>query len=477
MRYRNLSYGRTSAGVALFPAQKLRLYSLPTVALLLLVFVSFLTISVLHSSLLRRFETSLQKNSISFLPSQGSYAPPTSVRGKNTDSLSILMTAVTNTRRPVWDDEIVQSVESERCDRYGWTYDKSRTKRRRIFAGSLIADDSWDAIGIGAIEAYGIYSALALVESNRTQMFYERKLRFGPDSRNIRMLQSGIYGPDTKVTVDYHVDENSERISLIRENMAREMILQRWKQSGMKSDDIGLIMDIDEMFSRDFLRAVQLCDVPEFRPEEQNCRAPKLLSRALVFEVGPECIKGNHQYWGHPDMIIGKCVDQIGDAEKHRPPDRVYMNVHGWRKEGYYDINGTGSYPMMPDTTHFPLWNAADFRMTPGGKQPGSGHTGFHFHNFFPNFDRIRVKYETYGHPIQGARTMALSDLHSDIDLFVKCAMDRPDGDRLPGGLKHVEGPIPLALNLKSYTRARHEEMRKALVADEAKYGCSGCSA
>jgi hypothetical protein len=28
------------------------------------------------------------------------------------------------------------------------------------------------------------------------------------------------------------------------------MILHRWKQSGLEADDIGLILDIDEMFSR-----------------------------------------------------------------------------------------------------------------------------------------------------------------------------------------------------------------------------------
>jgi hypothetical protein len=391
--------------------------------------------------------------------------------GRNRDSLSILMAAVTDTDRPVWDDEIVPSVESERCERYGWTYDKRRTKRRRIFAGSLIADDSWHAIGFSAMEAYGIYSALALVESNRTQMFYERTLRFGPDSENIQKLQSGIYGPDTRVTVDYHVDENSGILSLIRENMAREMILHRWKQSGMQADDIGLIMDIDEMFSRDFLRAAQICDVPSFRLDEQDCRSPKLLSRALAFEVSPECIRGNDLYWGHPDMIIGKCVDQIGDADLHKPPRRVYVD-QGWRAEGYY-----GKYSMMPNTTtHFPLWNAADFRIIPGFKQPGSNitHTGFHFHNFFSSFDQIRLKYETYGHPVQGARNMALGKLHEDVDLFVKCAMNRQDGvPRLLGGLKEVKGDIPLALQVKYYAKARHWEVRKALVMDEATYGAA----
>lgn len=443
----------------------MRLLPLPVLAvgLVLLIFTS------LQCGSFRQVEYYASKNEPLSFPSAVKHALKSGL-GRNRDSLSILMAAVTDTGRPVWDNEIVPSLESERCERYGWTYDKSRTKRRRIFAGSLIADDSWHAIGFSAMESYGIYSALALVESNRTQMFFKRKLRFGPDSYNTQKLQSSIYGPDTRVTVDYHVDENNERLSLIRENMAREMILHRWKQSGMKADDIGLTMDIDEMFSRDFLRAAQICDVPAFRLDEQDCRSPKLLSRALVFEVSPECIKGNNQSWGHPDMIIGKCVDQIGDTEKHKPPGRVYLNVHGWRAEGYY-----GSYAMMPNTTHFPLWNAADFRIIQGGKQPGSEsgiYTGYHFHNFFTSFDQIRLKYETYGHPIEGARNMALGELHEDIDLFVKCAMNRQGGlHRLIGGLKEVKGDIPLALQVQFYARARHEEMTKALVMDEVTYG------
>jgi hypothetical protein len=462
MRHRTRSYGRGSIGMTPSPARRRKL--LPSHfagALVLLIFVG-----VQYGSLREMENYASQSEPFSF-PSAAKYALKSGL-GRNRDSLSILMAAVTDTDRPVWDDEIVPSVESERCERYGWTYDKSRTKRRRIFAGSLIADDSWHAIGFGAMESYGIYSALALVESNRTPMFYERKLRFGTDSDNVQKLQSGIYGPDTRVTVDYHVDENSGIVGLIRDMMPREMILHRWKQSGMQADDIGLVMDLDEMFSRDFLRAAQICDVPSFRLDEQDCRRVKLISRALVFEVSPECIRGNNLYWGHPDMIIGKCVDQIGDADTHKPPRRVHFN-DGWRAEGYY-----GKYLMMPNTTQFPLWNAADFRMIPGFKQPGSNitHTGYHFHNFFTSFDQIRLKYETYSHPVQGARNMALGELHQDVDLFVKCAMNRQGGvPRLLGGLKEVKGDIPLALQVKDYVSARHEEMRKALAGDEATYG------
>lgn len=393
------------------------------------------------------------------------------------NSLSILLTAVTNTTRPVWDEEIVPSIESERCERYGWSYN-NRTDRRRIFAGSLIADDSWHAIGYSAMEAYGIYTGLAFVESNRTQMFYPRPLRFAAGSKNLRMLQSGIFGPDTQVTVNYHVDESPYFVGLIRENMARELILQQWKALGMNEDDLGLIMDIDETYSRDFLRAAQICEIESFRPEE-DCRAPKVLGRSLVFETTPECIRGGNggtaQYWGHPDMIIGKCIEYIGDSDIHQPlPFRTYKDI-GWRKEGYYDVTGTG-YAMMPNTTQYPLWNAADFRMTPGGRQPGAKlkHTAFHFHNFFARFDQIRLKYETYGHPVQGATTMALGALHEDVQLFVECAMNRQGTTtaRLEGGLQAIQNQdVPIALQLESYTRARHQEMQRALIEDEKTYG------
>jgi len=38
----------------------------------------------------------------------------------------------------------------------------------------------------------------------------------------------------------------------------------------MKVDDIEIIGDSDEFFTRDFLLAAQTCDVPQFRPG-QTC--------------------------------------------------------------------------------------------------------------------------------------------------------------------------------------------------------------
>lgn len=177
-----------------------------------------------------------------------------------------------------------------------------------------------------------------------------------------------------------------------------------------------------------------------------------------------------------PDMILGKCVEEIGDAAVHKPPKRIYKDM-GRREEGYWDPKNVGSYEKMPNTTDYPLWNAADFRVTPGGRMPGRAYTAFHFHNFFTRFDQIRVKYETYGHPVAGASAMALGALHSDVELFVQCAMDRRgSAKRLHGGLDALQGDLSLAFQLEAYTKARHEEMQQALVQDEDKYGCNSCA-
>ena len=107
---------------------------------------------------------------------------------------------------PVFDEALNVTAEGERCGRYNLPY-TGRTERRRIFYGSLIADDSWHAVLFTALEGYGVYHSAAFVESNRTQMNIPRRLRFPEGSDNLRLLQSGIFGPSTNVTVDYYVNE------------------------------------------------------------------------------------------------------------------------------------------------------------------------------------------------------------------------------------------------------------------------------
>ncbi len=123
------------------------------------------------------------------------------------------------------------------------------------------------------------------------------------------LKESGIFGPSTKVDVDIYIyhPEDDRKEHLIYdgvEEMIRTRISHMWKQNGMRENDIGIISDLDKMFSRDFLlAAAQSCDIPEFRPN-QDCHMPKLLGRTLVFESSPECIS-DEQWFHPPDMILG----------------------------------------------------------------------------------------------------------------------------------------------------------------------------
>lgn len=358
---------------------------------------------------------------------------------------------------PVWDAEIIPEDEKERCDRYGFGYD-GRLNRRRIFAGGLISDESWHVIKTVATEAYGVYEVFAFVESNFTQTKTQRTLRFAPNSTNLNRLQGGMFGPGTKVTVDiadYLVD-TVPYDTLESEMTYRAEILKRWKKSGMTPDDIGIITDTDETFTRDFLRAAQICDVPEFR-QGQNCKRPKVVAMSMVFESSPDCIRQDRR-WHHPDAVIGECLEGIGNATGRPKAVRDVNATLGkfFRAEGYQ-----GGYEKAKHWKLFPLLNAADFRICDCGtvhdligdykweevqketNQPLQ-YTGYHFHNFFGSAKQVRNKYATYGHPVWGAKELSLPDIHDNLKLAVKCAFGDP-GDYVRGGLKSIVGPVPIA--------------------------------
>ena len=127
-------------------------------------------------------------------------------------STQLILSILKNNSQPESYEEEIKTEddifkETERCDRYGFTYNSSiaepetTRKRRRIFWGSLIADDSWHAISAHAAEAYGLYHTVAFIESNTTQTMSTRETRFDEGSLNLKVLQSGIFGPKTSVTV------------------------------------------------------------------------------------------------------------------------------------------------------------------------------------------------------------------------------------------------------------------------------------
>jgi len=391
-----------------------------------------------------------------------------------------------------------EAAEIERCERYGLVYNSTiQNTRRRIFLGSLIADDSWHPIGAHAIEAYGLYHTVALVEGNRTHDMSDRQKRFQPGSLNHDvMVSSGIYGPSTKVAIDLYFDQEGDKGKIDSrdvEQLQREYITKIWKENGMTKEDLGIVSDLDEMYTRDFLLAMQTCDVPQFR-RGQSCKTPKRIASTVIFESSPDCIAEGRR-WYHPDMIIGECIDGIGDIDLHKPVKRQ-------------DSNGRETYRMKAsrledyDTdaelaAHPPLWKPMDFRAVEGSdsqttevlkneKYPrGTGHTAYHFHNFFTTLDDLRFKYKTYGHGEADALTKPLGKLQSDIDMAVRCVMNRTkDGLSTPylsGGVDGISGGrIPLVFedeSAGSYRKDRHRELYEMIVADEQQYGTSAPTA
>jgi hypothetical protein len=396
-----------------------------------------------------------------------------------------------NTLRRLDDHEVDLEAEQKRCEKYGFEWDSGRTTRRRIFWGSLIANDSFRVLQAAGTEGRNLFHSVSFVESNNTQTLSPRTWRFLPGSAELNAL-SAIFGEKTSVTVDYYMDGPTPGRFLTREHQQRQAVLERWKRDGMKTDDLAFFGDTDEMFTRDFLRALQICDVPEFRPG-QDCKAPKIMATGLIFEGSPECVIANAKLW-HPDVLIGECVDGIGNATKHPPPLRVHQKNQSYREKGHgYD----GSYekyfkanPQAAAAKQYPLWNAGDIRRIPGGRQiRGVRQNGFHLHNFFVDEQDIRNKYLTYAEYVEKADMVPLSLIHDDLSVAVACVHGWQNlGERqlLVGGYTNIKGPRPILFDDPEFRKLRHEELKQAIFSDEKIYGsfnatcesyeCKGCT-
>jgi len=112
-----------------------------------------------------------------------------------------------------------------------------------------------------------------------------------------------------------------------------------------------------------------------------------------------------------------------------------------------------------------------------------NGHTAYHFHNFFDTIQKLRFKYKTYGHPVNNALTRPLGEFHEDVDLAVRCIMNRTTESLLwpaktnvhwiKGGLHAVDGGrIPRLFQInnddaESYYQEHHQELFKMIQSDE----------
>ena len=332
-----------------------------------------------------------------------------------------------------------------RCQRYNYQYDSnisgSTTTPRRIFYGSLIADESFELLNIIAAETYQIYTGMVFVESNRTQSFiHTREWKHVDTGTNTdvawthrrQKMMASLFGLEdfNQVRIKPFINENKNLQSLYREHKQRDLIIQGWKQLGMQPDDIGIIADLDETFSRDFLRAIQTCsDIPQFQYHNHHCHheSVKIVAKALVYESSPQC-RTVKRYWFHPDIIIGHCIEGIGDAKIH--PSAPREDMRSFVRAPGYGQNCDDWYNESRITNHqYPSWNAADFRRTCSGGQEENHkyHTGYHFHNFFIHMNTTRYKYFSYGHADTDVYQKPIYEMSNDSLMMYNCVNELPD--------------------------------------------------
>jgi len=340
-----------------------------------------------------------------------------------------------------------------RCHRYGTT-PLAGGHKRRIFVGSLLADDSWLTILSSAIESYAIYHYFVFIESNQTQNLSPREFRFTENSPFHKLLTGGIFGPETIVHVKRHIWESfnfSNDDSMMREFAQRERILEFWIQNGMTPNDIGIIQDADETFSRDFLLAAQSCDFPELR-SDTDCAKSRLVAKGMFFIGSFSCMRCCG--WFKPQMLIGHCFERIGNSTGI---PSYPLGATNDRLPGYGWNDDFSKIPQGP----FPLYKIQDL-VRPGGTiyYPYNNMTNpnaYHFQNFFNTPDNYRFKYGTYGHANANAFNVSFEKLNRLVEMMINCARNIPQLHVQSMSQQHLFAPASFAET--DFITARQQEI------------------
>jgi hypothetical protein len=370
------------------------------------------------------------------------------------------------------DEHIDIEKEKERCARYGLEIlNQTEPKRRRLFAGWLISDDSMEVLKAVSTESYNIYHTVSYVEAFKAHNLSPRTMNYydpgDQPSGNLNTLLQ-LFGPKTKVSVDYYNTTMNEvyaagepfHSELFMDYVQREGNTYRWALNGMRHDDIGIIGDADEVFTRDFLRAMQICDVEEFRVKERGCANACVTASTLVFESSPECLT-NGRRWFHPNAVLGECVVNVGDSTLHPPVLREFSknesdltkDQHGLRMQ-----QGSDS-----------LWHGTDIRLLYAGgtySMADGSATAYHFHNYFKNAEEIHLKYATYGHA-KGDRAfnMPIWSLADDIQVGVDCVNNI--GDRSLSFNNTGSSVLPIYYMNDINRNRRHEQWHSIVKGEE----------
>ena len=362
--------------------------------------------------------------------------------------------------------EIDSTDKAIRCRRYSYTYTASNERDRRIFYGAIIMDEPWEMFEILSAEWYGALHSMVFIEPTRDYYGEPRKpLRLDA----VPVLKS-MFGIEDIRVVKFENDDPNVKGDLYLD-MARNQILKEWIDMGMTKDDVAYMGNIDEMFARDFLMAIRYCEVPDFKYEIHKCvyNRVKTFGHCQVYEVSPECVSRTKVY-DHPDVMIGACMEGIGDPEINQlaPRDETGVNrAKGWNCEDR-DVEKD-----IKDQT-YPLWSGADLYSLCGGKQVRlraslhQSYASFHFRNWFNTARDMRLKHTTADKLYE----KSMDDLGEDMRVTYRCLKDIPDEEkavtkREPGGFSVLKPMTPIYLADETYRKKVHERATKKILEDE----------
>uniref|UniRef100_A0A7S1YF03 Glycosyl transferase 64 domain-containing protein n=1 Tax=Grammatophora oceanica TaxID=210454 RepID=A0A7S1YF03_9STRA len=378
-------------------------------------------------------------------------------------------------------DEIDNEDIEKKCARYNLKYNPS-SPERRVFFGSMIANDAIQMLKMHATEVYDLYDVMVLVESNTTHMATPREMRFIPGKEGYEFMYSGAWGPNTKIRMSYWLEERPDLMYMSRERTQRNTIVQGWVAEGMTENDIAIMSDMDETFTRDYLLAIKKCEPPD-HILAKDCKKVKLLGSSLVFQSSPECI--SQRNWYHPDWTLGQCMQGVGDASirvprKYKSDKSPACGGGNYCSDGRQDLYDAdqikdGMYPLLsgtdlrelPQGNMATVWNRDDEHTT----------TAFHFHNMFADLVKLRDKYATYAHGSFSMVKRPLGEIEQDLDVVVRCSHGYPNDINPEGRLRYEEGfekykgSKPIYFANSTYRKERHTDLIRMMAEDEAKWG------
>mmetsp|Transcript_14966 Transcript_14966/g.28596 ORF Transcript_14966/g.28596 Transcript_14966/m.28596 type:complete len:270 (-) Transcript_14966:158-967(-) len=244
------------------------------------------------------------------------------------------------------------------------------------------------------------------------------------------LVLQAMFGVDNIRIVQY-VNEDENVKGELYLDMARNVIVEEWKDMGMTTEDVAYMSNVDGMFARDYINAIKYCETPEFKYELHRCvhNRVKTFGHNQVYETSPECVSRTKTH-DHPEVMIGSCLEGIGNTTMNRlaPRDDTGVNrAKGWSCADRGEENG------IKDQA-YPLWSGADFRSLCGGKQTRfraslhQNYAAFHFRNWFNTPRDMRLKHTTQDKLYE----KSMDDLGEDMRITYRCLRDIPDEPDAP---------------------------------------------